>query len=531
MQEISKNPIRSGPDIKSRSIENPNVPLSEATSESWFGLSSGTSAGPRVTHQTAMRIAAFWQGVTMISGDVAKIPLEIYQRGEGTDRSIHADHPAYRLVRRQPNDEQSAFEFFRQMMVHALVWNNAYALIQRDGQGRPTGLLPLLPDRTDCRRLDDGRKVYRSEINHRMEYFDAWDIWHLKGISFNGLEGLDTIRYARHGFGKILARENFASKFFKNGGRVGGILQLPWTKEKSKLDRKEEGFRKTYESGDSAFKTVILRDNAKFHAAQASFSETQMVDVGKEDVKHVARILNMPPHKLGADGKSSYNSLEQENRSYYDNCLAQWLLAIENESWLKLFDRSTRDANQLYFEHTVGALLWADSKTVATIASQGVRSGWLTANEGRKWFNLNSNDAGDQLLIPSGMVPAPTAADDSETDDDPASDSNLRAAIDQMVSETARRFIKRLATHARKAAKQPGTFARWLHSDLESEHISIGRAMFDAVARAQQAIGDAETDHAQQIIVRFRHRLGTAFEIEADLNQTIDQICEQGLEE
>ena len=303
------------------------------------------------------------------------------------------------------------------MIIHVLIWGNAYAIIERDGAGNAIGLLPLLPDRTTCKEID-GRMVYQSEIDGKLEYFDAYDIWHLKGISFDGKRGLELFAYARDAIGKILARENFASKFFKHGGRVGGTLQLKWSKDKQARDRKEHEFRKVYEDPDAAFKTVVLRDHAQFHAAQASFRDTQLVEVEQNDIRTVARLLNVPPHKLGAQGTTSYNSLEQENQAYYDNCLSHWLIGIESECHVKLFSPSEQRDNEIYFEHTVGALLWADSKTVAAIGSNGVRGGWIRPNEVRKWFNLPRHPDGDKLYVPSGMLILGEEDPDNDLDDD-----------------------------------------------------------------------------------------------------------------
>jgi len=89
---------------------------------------STSMAGTRVSEHSAMMMPAFWQGVEMKSGDVAKIPLEIYRRGEGTDRQLDPKHSLYRIVRHQVNPKMSAFEWRRQMMCHRLVWNNCFSL-------------------------------------------------------------------------------------------------------------------------------------------------------------------------------------------------------------------------------------------------------------------------------------------------------------------------------------------------------------------------------------------------------------------
>jgi len=398
------------------SIENPNVPLDD-----WYeGFDNGgynSEAGQKVTHQTMLRIPAFWMGVDLLSADVAKIPLEVYK---GTKRTNDVDkrHPANNVVCWQANPDQSAFEFWRQMMINRLIWNNAYAYIERNGAGQVTGLYPLLPDRTRCNKINDGRLVYRSEVDRKIEYFDSYDVLHLRGMCFDGRDAINIIKYMRNSIGKIIAREKFASKFFARGGRLGGVLQIPYNKDKTVRDKIEKGFRQSYESPEGSFKVVVLRENAQFHAAQASFRDTQMIEPEKQDVKTVARILKIPPHKLGDDSKSAHNSLEQENKSYINSSLSSHLCCIASECRLKLFSKTVKSNNSHFFQHTVDALLWTDSKTRATIASTGVSGGWMTRNEARQMNGLSAVDGGDELLIPSGMV----QLDDDKPEDDPDAD-------------------------------------------------------------------------------------------------------------
>ena len=85
---------------------------------------------------------------------------------------------------------------------------------------------------------------------------------------------------------------------------------MPAGMQKQGADNLEAGFRKTYDSIDASFKTVILRDGAKFHQAQFTPEQTQMTAALYQQVREVARWFNIPPHKLGDDARASYNSLE-----------------------------------------------------------------------------------------------------------------------------------------------------------------------------------------------------------------------------
>ena len=270
---------------ETRGLNDPTFNLTDP--KSWqeiFGDSYGSHSGVTVTSRNALEYSPVWQAVNLISGDVAKLPLNIYRRLTDGTRAIDRAHPAHKVLRRYANPGMAAFKFWRRLMTHALIWNNAYARIYRNGSGDITEMIPLLPDRTHPEMTDVGL-VYATEIDGKLKAYFPHEIFHIEGISINGLADCELVSKARHSWGLGLATERFASKFFANGGRVGGVLELPLGMPKPSRDKVEEGFRKTYETLDNAFKTVILRDSAKFHAGQFDPQKGQMIESRKQQVR------------------------------------------------------------------------------------------------------------------------------------------------------------------------------------------------------------------------------------------------------
>lgn len=545
-----------------RSIENPSTPLSQAVDWLDGGAYFQSTSGVRVSPQRAMRLAAFWQAVFLLSGDIAKLPLEVFAR-HGADRAPDESHPAQRLVRWQANDEQTAFEFWLDFVAHLLVWRNAFARIMRDGNGMPTALIPLLPDRTAPEKIN-GQTYYVSEIDGTLQAFPAWEVLHVRGVSFGGRAGLDLIHFARDTLGKALIRQQTQSKFFKRGMRIGGILELPGGMPKPIQDKVESTFRSTYDNNDNAFATIALKDGAKFHAAQSSFRDAQLIEVANEDVREVARLFNCPPHKLGDTSRSNYNTLEQENRAYYDSTLGPWMANIKSVLWLRLLSRTCRTRGCHFFDYNVGALLWADVQSVATIGNAGIQSGWLVRDEVRRWFNLNGlpGGGGKIPLVPVNLAPDPNykpspneSGDDQQTaggvtsiDDDGAIDpapppidhddgeparsapalrcspawfrnvpapigaesrtvggQSLADVVGVLESDARRRFVRRLSIAASKAAKRSGGLAEWLAAEID-DHLPVGREMFAPVsAAARIAAPQSEPrDYAAEIVAAVR---------------------------
>jgi phage portal protein BeeE len=85
--------------------------------------------------------------MSKISGMVGQMPLEIRRRLDGGGSEDGVGHAVWNLLRWQPNDYQTADVWKETIQGHAIGWGNGRAVVIRQA-GRPTELLPLMPDRT-----------------------------------------------------------------------------------------------------------------------------------------------------------------------------------------------------------------------------------------------------------------------------------------------------------------------------------------------------------------------------------------------
>lgn len=396
-----------------RSLENPALSLRDPAT--WDGVLDGyeSDTGIKISAEKMLGIPAVWQAVGMIAGDLAKLPLGVYRRNLERDddnlRQLDRQHVAHRLVRRRPNAEQSAFRLWQIAYVHKLIWQNAYLYIDRDLSGRPRELIPLLPDRTSPERVN-GTLYYVTETTRPdgtpwVRPLPAADVIHLQGLSLNGIEGAELVRTARHVWGLCLALQKFASKYFKNGVRAGGILELPREMKPTTQDKVEEGFRKQNTGEENWFRTVILRDGAKFHSTTQPANEAQMIESREEQVREVARYFNLAPSRLGLSDSVSYNSKSEDNQAYLDTTLSPHLADTCGECDIKLLtDQEQRDDSH-FFEHNTNRLLRMNRMQRYQIYAIAVRNRLATPNECRAEENQPPLPGGDEFPAAGAALP------------------------------------------------------------------------------------------------------------------------------
>ena len=504
--------------------ENPSFNLNDPAAWSAFECGEPSASGVPVTHDSILKAASFWQGASMISGDAAKLHLSVFKDEDCTE--IDKSHPAHNLVRWDWNDETTAFQGWRTLLIHALIWPGGFAFIDRNGRGEPIGIYNLLPDRTSVQR-QAGRKVIVTETTRPdgspwLRPIPDADVLHLKGMSADGINGMDLAYYARNLVGTILATEQFQAKYFRNGIRTGGILMLPREMADKAKVKVEEGFASKYSGPDNWFKTIVLRDGAKFESAQATLRDSQMTELDEQLVRKACRFLNLAPSRLGLSDSVSYNSKAEDNQGYLDTTLSPWLLGIVGECRKKLLSKNNTSSGSHYFGHDTDGLLRMNELARYQVYAIAKQAKLLTTNECRRREGYPPIEGGDKLDEPT----TPSGGMDKGGDTTPRGPADATGGqVDAKPqrsyanNETAarRRIVFGIASQARHKADKPKAFLDWIDGGLVSyrshcREVFGNEALVDEMLAALKAVADTAT--AEQLASKV-NEVVTQKEIEA----------------
>lgn len=390
--------------IRNASIENPAVSLNDPKTWEAFGVQP-SSSGVSVTHDTALNLGAVWQAVWMISGDMAGLTLNVFKRLPEDDRQIDRAHPAEVLVSMRANEETSAWEFWRRLMAHALLWGNGYAYIERAGgrRGKPAAIYNLLPDRT-CPQWDDNIGLYyETWTDGKKELLFRDEVLHVKGLSVENGLGLDLVEHARDTIGIALAVDEYLGQFYKEGAQSGGVLTVPFTSEQG-TKKFEEGFSKRYNDKSTRFKVAILRDGAKFEQTSIDAQKSQQHELRADQTTAVAQYFNVAPYKLGVtDSATPAKTAEEAQRVYLSSCLNIWRNAIATECQLKLLTEEQIVNDTHYFEHNTTNFIEMDPAALTDMLVKQRGAELINRDEGRRKLNLpkSKGAGGDDYTNPN----------------------------------------------------------------------------------------------------------------------------------
>lgn len=433
-------------------------PLSPS-SDFWYGNPGFMSdAGVRVSPDTAMRLAAVFACVRVLSETIASLPLIVYRRlpDGGKERAIN--HPLYRVLHDSPNAWQTSFDFIEMMQGHLELRGNCFALIQPGPLGAINTLIPLHPDRVQVYRLADGTLQYQVQSwwDGTLRRYTQEEIFHVRGLSSNGIVGMSPIALASEVVGAGLAQQEYVNRFYHNDSKPSGILQHQNKLSKEGYDRVKASWQEA-QTGANRHKIAILEEGMTYEMIGVSNKDSQFLEARSFTRSEIAGVYRVPLHKIGDLTKATFSNIEQQALEFVIDSLRPRLVRWERRISMDLIEPlEIGEPGEYFAEFLVDALLRGDTAARCAYYTNGLMNGWLCPNEVRDKENLNPIEGGEIYLRQLNMTPldaAPTPEDAAGDEDSPAQDDDTAVNVKHLkdlIKANAERVVRKEVTALKK---------------------------------------------------------------------------------
>lgn len=362
-----------------------------------------------LTSDAAMRLTAVYACVRVLAESVSMLPFTLYTESADGSKKPNKKHWLYRLLAVRPNDFQNPLEFREMMQAHVALRGNAFARIVSDGSGEVTNLIPFHPDRVTIEPLSDTNWRYRVRNRDQTEtILNRGSMFHLRGLSGDGIVGYNPIQAAREAVTTGLAAQDYGMRYFQNDATPGGWIEYPGQfKDDDQKKRFREQFQAT-QTGRHRHKTAVLELGMKYHQISVTNQDAQYLETRKFSVSEIARLFRIPPHLIGDLDKATFSNIEQQSLEFVNFTLMPWLVRWEEAIRYSFLEPD----DDLNVEFLVTALLRGDAAARAAYYHNGILDGWMVRNEARKAEGMNPLDGLDEPLRPLNMV------EENEADED-----------------------------------------------------------------------------------------------------------------
>jgi HK97 family phage portal protein len=365
-------------------------------------------AGVRVSEDTALAIATVYRCVSILSNMLAMFPKGMFEK-QARGRKEAGDHPLDPVISFKPNQRQTAFEFWRLVCFHLVLRQNAFVQIVPGlpGRGWVGQLVPLNPDRVKGpEELPSGklRYEYTRGDGRKFTLIGGQDIWHLTGLSSDGLRGMSLLELAADSFGGAIAAERHAARFFERGVKFSGILEHPRTLKPETASAMSDSFGRKYGGEQGAGRVPVLWEGMTFRSVGMSHKDAEFMDSRRFSIPEIARWFGVPPHMVGDVERSTSwgTGIEQQGLQFLIYSLLPWIGLIEQSILFWLVVQPER----FYPKMNVNAILRMDAQAQASVFSTLIDKGVLSPNECRELLERNPRDGGDEYVDP-GKAQAP----------------------------------------------------------------------------------------------------------------------------
>lgn len=472
----------------------------------WFEPVGGrSSSGIRVTSESAMRLAAVYACVTLLSKTFAVLPFGLGKPKKGGGSIPQPDHWLYKLIANRPNQYQDPFMWRQMCMGHLSLRGNIYNQIFANRRGEVTDLIPRHPDRMKLEQFVNGDYRYRyKQLDGTDLILPRGQVWHVRGLSADGVIGLSPLALAREAIGRGLSAQEYGAQYFgNNGAPTGGWIELPG-KFKTKADR--DSFTESWQNartGEGRHKTPVLDDGMKYHELGIKNDEAQFIDTMQFSVTDICRFFGVPPHMVADLTQSTNNNIEQQSLEYRLFTMLPIAKAWESSISYEFLS----DEADLAPKFDLDELNRADSTARGNFYKTMFNLGAYSPNDIRESEDEDPFDGGEQRFIPVNMTvltpdmqPSTASADSAtqgEGDSPPApapkpkpAPKKKNGAVDTdravlLASAAAERIARRELAVVTKAAKvvmeNPGAletaFEAHAHFIAEALAIDIDKAV------------------------------------------------------
>jgi HK97 family phage portal protein len=334
---------------------------------------------PTITPSHALRYTPVYRAATLIANDIARTKFDT------PDSVVSA------LLDR-PNRWQSGFEFRRSLTMQALLYGNAFAVINRTRGG---GLLELLPCAPESVSLD----LVRAEPFYRTTSYGEVpmsSMLHIRAPGLDGLWGESPINLCKVSLQVMAAQEAAQLQVMSNAGNPKIAFVHPGPLSEGARQKILEDYVAKHSGAINAGKPVVLAEGMRVERISSTLDDQGISAARAYSIEEVSRIYGVPTHLLGmAASGGAYGSLEWLGRTYVDGCIAHWLEVWRSELLNKLAG-SDLSFDTDYLHKPALAEQFAALRT-------GVESGVITRNEARGMLDLAPLPGLDEPIVAKNM--------------------------------------------------------------------------------------------------------------------------------
>lgn len=349
----------------------------------------------------------------LLSETLAKMPLKLYQKRDNGVFVANDTDVSFKL-KYKPNNLMTPTIFWATIENNRNHYGNAYVWIRREyirkkygGDLKIKDFWIMDSNSVNVYVIDSGELVYQYTdwITKQVYYFNQDEVLHFKtSATFDGIIGKSVRDILKDTINTNLSSQKFLNELNENG--VSARLTITVDEDVDASAKKKLVKRLAeFSSGiKNAGKLMPIPAGMRVQPLDIKLTDAQFLEIRRYTALQIAGAFGVKPDMINDYSKSSYNSSEAQQLSFYVDTLQFILKQYEDEINCKLLlNREVQDG--YFFKFNEKVLLRTDSSTQAEMLAKLVNNGIYTPNEARRKLDLNGVEHGDRLMMNGNYIP------------------------------------------------------------------------------------------------------------------------------
>jgi HK97 family phage portal protein len=391
------------------------------TLSTYYG-GGATSTGIPVNTDSALQAMSVHTCVKAKSNGLKMMPCHLMRR-TGNKIEKATDHNIYRILHDQPNAWMTPAEFWGMASACLDLRGNFFALKAGLPGREVKELIPLAIGAVQevIQTPDYGLfyKVLRPNTDTTggngvgnpgggtIDLIPGNRIMHLRGLTLDGIMGLNPIQYARESIGLELATEKHGAKLFSHGTNIGGVLTMPpgqFFKDRQKAQDFVDDFNDKYSSVENAHKAALLENGVTWTKMGMTSVDSQFLEARRFQHRQIVDLFFTIPLSImtSEDKTATFASSEQFSIAFVQYALMPYVVNIEQAIYRDLLNPEEKKTYYAKFEPK--ALLRGSFKEQMEAFQIGVNTEIYSPNDVREMLEMNPYEGGDEYRTRTSSI-------------------------------------------------------------------------------------------------------------------------------
>ena len=365
--------------------------------------------------EAAMRQMTVNNCVRVLYNCVSQMPCQLMEEVDEIKNKAKK-HYLYKIIGKRPNGWMTAPQFFGMAIVHVCLRGNFYAYKARVGN-KIIALFPLHPDRVQVKQEEDWSITYKVSTSKGVRDYKQEDIFHIRGLSYDGITGINPIEYARQCVYNGQASETFIGNYFGKGLHPGAILQHPLKLDIENRKNVMEAYKTAYAGLGHSHSLMVVDDGMKIDFPPIKLVDQQFIEQQRFTESQIAGMYGVPLILIQAGATpATYASSAQFKQSFVDFTIAP--IAVNFETSIDRDLLTDAEQNTLYSKFNMGSLLRGNMAERFAAYAIGIDKEFMNPNQVRQLEDWNGyGEKGDEYRTRTSTTNQDTTTDPGKAAD------------------------------------------------------------------------------------------------------------------